>query len=143
MATTFSWTTPATIATALSTELNSLANAAFTAASTAIDNETTPSLYLDTELVLASLTPTGSPSCALFIIYSLDSGTNYEDVANAASVAAAIYSFTTAVAAKRQVRGNILLLPLKFKLIVQNNMGPALGATLNTIRYRLHNENGV
>lgn len=143
MATTFSWTTPATIATALSTELNALANAAYTAASGAIDNETTPSLYLDTEIVLASLTPTGAPYCALFIAYSIDGGTNYEDAPNAASVSATTWPFTTAVSAKRLVRGNILLLPLKFKLYVQNNMGPSLGATLNTLRYRLHSESGV
>lgn len=142
MATTFSWTTPGTIATALSTELNALANAAFTVASSAIDNETTPSLYLNAELVLASLTPTGAPYCALFIAYSIDSGTNYEDGPNTASTPIAVWSFTTAVAAKRQNKTNILIAPLKFKLYVQNNMGPSLGATLNTVRYRLSSETG-
>lgn len=143
MATTFYWTTPAAIQTALSTELNSLANAAWTAASSAIDNETTPSLYLNAELLLASLTPTGSPNCYLAIAYSIDSGTAYEDAPNAATTPLAIFPFTTAVAAKRKVVGNILLLPLKFKLYVQNNMGPALAASGNTVRYRLHNEQNV
>lgn len=142
MATIFSWTVPAAIATALTTELNTLANAAWTVASAAIDNETAPQLYLDTELVLASLTPTGTPNCMLFIAYSIDAGTNYEDAPNASDLPATVFPFSTAVAAKRKVRGNILLLPLRFKLYVQNNMGPALAASGNTLRYRLHSENG-
>jgi len=141
-ATTFSWTAGTTIASALTTELNALANAAFSAASAAYDNETNHYLYLDLELVLASLTPTGSPYCAVFLIAHLD-GTNYEDTANTASVPIAIFSFTTAVAAKRQIRSNILVPPLPFKLVLQNNMGPSLGATLNTLKYRLHSEQGV
>lgn len=142
MATTFSWLAPIAIASALTTELDALANAAFSAASAAYDNETNHHLYLDLELRLSSLTPTGSPYCAVFLIAELD-GTNYEDAPNAASVPIAIFSFTTAVAAKRQVRSNILVPPLPFKLVLQNNMGPALGATLNTLKYRLHDEQGV
>lgn len=140
MPTTYVWTTPATIATALSTEMNALANAAYSTVGSAIDNETSPSLYLDVELVLPSLTPTGSPYCSLFLVYSIDSGTNYEDVPNASDVAVAIFPFSTATAAKRKVRGNILLLPFKFKPVIQNNMGVSLAGTLNTLRYRLHNE---
>lgn len=140
--TAFSWSAPVSIATALTTELNALANAAFSAASTAYDNETNHHLYIDLELVLASLTPTGAPYCAVFLIAELD-GSNYEDVPNAASIPLAIFPFTTAVAAKRQIRSNILVPPLPFKLVLQNNMGPALGATLNTLKYRLHDEQGV
>lgn len=143
MATTNSWVAPIAIATALDTQLNALANAAFTAASTAYDNETNHHLYLDVELTLASLTPTGTPSCALFLVYSLDSGTTFEDVSNLSSIPVAIFPFTTAVAAKRQNRVNILVAPLQFKFVLQNNMGPALGATLNTVRFRLHDEQSV
>jgi hypothetical protein len=142
VATTFSWGAPVAIATALTTELNSLANAAFCTASSAYDNETSHHLYLDVELVLASLTPTGTPFCALFLIAQLD-GTNYEDIPNAASVPVAIFPFTTAVAAKRQIKTNILVPPLPFKFVIQNNMGPALAASGNTLKYRLHDEQGV
>lgn len=143
MATTFSWTAPITIATGLSTELNSLANAAYCTASAAIDNETNHHLYLDVELVLTSLTPTGSPYCALYLLYSIDSGTNFEDTANAAAVPVAVFPFTTSVSAKRKVVANILVAPLHFKFVLQQNMGPSLAAASNTIRYRFHDEGGV
>lgn len=139
---TFSWATPTSIATALSTELNSLANAAFSTASSEIDNATGLHLYIDLELVLASLTPTGTPYCAVFLTTELD-GTNYEDTANTASVPVAIFTFTTATAAKRQIKTNILVPPLPFKLQVQNNMGPSLAASGSTLKYRLHDEQSV
>lgn len=142
MTTVFSWNTPVAIASALTTELNALANAAFTAASTAFNNETGLHLYVDFELVLASLTPTGSPYCAVYAIYQID-GANYEDVPNASDVPIAIFPFSTAVAAKRKIRANILLAPFNVKFVLQNNMGPSLGATLNTLKYRLHDELGT
>jgi hypothetical protein len=140
--TVFSWQTPIAIATALTTELNALANAAFCTASAAYDNETNKHLYLDLELVLASLTPTGTPSCAVFLVAQID-GTNYEDTPNTSDLPITVFPFSTAVAAKRKIRTNILVPPFSFKLVVQNNMGPALGASGNTLKYRLHDELGT
>lgn len=139
---TFTWATPDAIATALSTDLNSLADGSYSAASSAINNETGLDLYLDLELVLASLTPTGQPYCAIFLLPTLD-GTNYEDTPNASSMPIAIFSFSTATAAKRKMMSNILIPPLSFKLVVLNDMNVALAASGNTLKYRLHSESGT
>lgn len=143
MATTTKWLAPEAIATALTTELNSLANGSQSAASAAIPNETDLYQYIDLELVLASLTPTGTPYCAVYLVASLD-GTNYEDLTTSATHALlATFPMSTAVAAKRIVVKNLLLPPLGFKLAVQNQAGPALAASGNTLKYRRHNEQSV
>jgi hypothetical protein len=138
----FTWKAPTSIASALTTELNSLANGSYSSVSTAYDNETNKHLYLDLELVLASLTPTGTPSCPVFLVAQVD-GTNYEDSPNAASIPIAIFAFTTATAAKRQIRSNILVPPLSFKLGILNSMGVSLASSGNTLKYRLHDELGT
>src|SRR5690242_11225523 len=114
MATTTKWVAPEATATALTTELNSLANGSQSAVSTAIDNETDLYQYVSLELVLASLTPTGTPYCSVYLVASLD-GTNYEDLTTSASHAViATFPMSTAVAAKRIVVKNLLIPPLKF-----------------------------
>lgn len=143
MATTNSWKAPESLATALTTELNSLANAALCTASSAIDNETDLYQYLEVELVLASLTPTGTPYCTLYLVTSVD-GTNYEDVTTSAShLVVAVLPMSTAVAAKRINAANILIPPCKFKLVIQNNAGPSLASSGNTLKYRRFNEGSV
>ena len=143
MPTTQKWLAPEATATALTTELNSLANAAQCTASAAIDNETDLYQYLELELVLASLTPTGTPYCLVYLVKSVD-GTNYEDVTTSAShLVVAALPMSTAVAAKRINVANILIPPCKFKLVVQNQCGPALGASANTLKYRRYNEQAV
>jgi hypothetical protein len=147
MATTNKWVVPNTIATALSTELNSLANGSYTNASSAIDNETDLYEYLDLELLLASLTPSGSPYCSVYLTKSIDSGTNFEDGGGATAPpgAALICTFdlSTSTGAKRRVMGNLLIPPLQFKLIVLNSSGVSLASSGNTLRYRRHNEQSV
>jgi hypothetical protein len=140
--TVFSWNTPIGIASALTTDLNSLANAAFSAASTAYDNETNKHLIVDLELHLASLTPTGQPFCAVYALYQMD-GTNFDDTPNASDVPIAIFPFSTAVAAKHKLRTNIVIAPYNVKFVVQNVMGPALAASGNTLKFRLHDELGT
>lgn len=143
MPTTQQWVAPESIATALTTELNSLGNGSQSAASSAIDNETDLDEWIDVELVLASLTPTGSPFCLVYILYSLD-GTNYEDLSTSAlHAAAAALPFTTATGAKRVVARAIPILPLKFKLAVENRSGVSLAASGNTLKYRRFNEQQV
>lgn len=138
----FTWKTPIAIATALTTELNSLANAAFCTASAAFNNETGLHLYVDLELHLASLTPTGVPYCAVYALYQID-GTNYDDIPNASDVPIAIFPFSTAAAAKHKIRTNILVAPYNLKFVVQNVMGPALASSANTLKYRFHSELGT
>lgn len=136
------WGSPESIATALSTDLNSLANGSYSAASSAIDNETDRYKFINLEVVLASLTPTGSPYVAIYAVYSLD-GTNYADgggsVAPRNSSLLAVLDTSTSTGAKRLVSGNHVLLPLKFKLVEYNALGVAMASSGNTLKYRRHN----
>jgi hypothetical protein len=140
---TLKWVAPEATATALTTDLNSLANGGLSAVSAAVDNETDLYQYLELELVLASLTPTGTPSCSVLLIKSVD-GTNYEDsTTSALHTVIATLPFSTATGAKRVCQANIQVPPCKFKLAVLNNAGVALAASGNTLKYRRHNEQAV
>lgn len=144
MATTQKWTAPETIQTVLTTQLNSLANGAQSAASSAIDNETDLYRWAEVEVVLASLTPTGSPYVSILLIQSLDSGTNFEDLSTSALHAlVAALPFTTTTGAKRIVSRPFPIPPLQFKAVLQNQAGPALAASGNTVRLRRFNEQSV
>ncbi len=147
MASTFKWDTVESIATGLSTELNSLANGSYTAVSSAVDNETDKYLYINVELSLASLNPTGTPSCSLFIVKSIDSGSNFEDgggsVVPSNEALLCAFSLSTGSGTKRRVVANLLIPPLQFKFVLLNNSGVALANSGNTLRYRRHNEQGT
>ena len=140
---TLQWATPESTATALTTELNSLANGSLSTLSSAIDNTTGLYEYLAVEVALASINPSGTPYVTVYLFYSLD-GTNYEDGSASASHAVAVsLPVTTGSSAKRAVSRHIPLQPLPFKLAVQNNTGVALAASGNTLRYRRFNEQSV
>lgn len=142
MTVTAKWTAPESIASALTTELNSLTDGSVCTASAAIDNETDLYQYIELELVLASLTPTGVPYMVVLIQYTLD-GTNYNDNTETGSPILGTCQFSTGVAAKRNVFGPFVIAPLKFKLSVVNHAGVTLAASGNTLKYRRHNEQGV
>jgi hypothetical protein len=147
MAQTFKWVAGEGATSALTTELNSLASNAFSSASAAIDNTTGLYPWMDVELYLASFTPgSGSPYCAMWIIYSLD-GTNYEKTPNGSSgdkPPDAIFPLEASVAqASRVVIPNIPIPPLKFKLILRNVSGAALASSGNTLKYNRHYAQGV
>jgi hypothetical protein len=145
VATTFQWTTPEAITSALTTELNSLANAAYSAASAAITNSSGLYEWMALELHLASLTPTGSPYIQVFLLPVID--TVYEDgggaVAPSNGTLICTWDLSTSVGAKQRTKAGILIPPFDFKLALLNQAGPALGATLNTLKYRRYNEQGV
>jgi hypothetical protein len=133
------------IATALTTELNSLANGSSSALSAEIDNSTTKYLYADMELNLASLTPTAGGFVSLYLVPTID-GTNYPlfDAGTSPGTANNNYfvaSFTTkaAAAAQRIAMREIQLPPGKYKLAVYNGAGAALAASGNTLSWRPYN----
>ena len=144
--TTSKWAAPVAITTALSTELNSLADGSYSAASSAYDNETNLYLYADVEIVLASLTPTSGAFIALYLVKSLD-GTNFADGGGATAPAAADLvaqvDLSTSTGAKRRVVANIPIPPLQFKWILLNEANVALASSGNTLKVRYHNEQGV
>lgn len=149
MASTMKWAAPESIATALSAELNSLANGSYSAASGAIDNATGLYTHMALELYLASLTPVAGQQVAIYLVPSID-GTNYEDGGGA--VAAPSVSFLcafdlrAATAAQYRAQVNIPIPPFAFKLILQNvtiTSGVALASSGNTLKYRRYNMQAV
>ncbi len=143
MATTFQWVAPESIATALTTELNSLANGSFSAAF-ALDNEAGLYQFINFELVLASLTPVAGQVASVYIMASLD-GTNYPD-ANQQDNLVCVFPLSSTASAKRKVASNILIPPLKLNITVGNitiTSGVAFAASGNTLKYRRHNGQGI
>jgi hypothetical protein len=140
---TFEWVAPEAIVTALTTELNSLANGALSAASGNIDNETDLYQYISLELSLASLTPTGSPISNVYLLATLD-GTNFENssASNAGALLGA-FAYATGAGTKRVILKNLVIPPLKFQLVIENKSGPAYASSGNTLKYRRHNEQSV
>jgi hypothetical protein len=145
MPTAFSWDTPIAIATVFTTDLNgtTMTNGTYSAASTAIDNETDLYEYMDAELALASFTPTGTPSASLFLLPSLD-GTNFVDGGGSTvppnETLVGTVSLTTTASAKRRVFSRIIIPPFQFKLVVLNSAGVAFAASGNTLKIRRYNE---
>lgn len=135
------WVAPAAAAAALTSELNNLANGAYSAASAAIDNTSNLYQYIWFEVVLASLTAVVPASVSVYLVPSLDD-TNYAD--GGGSVAPSAINFvcslvpTTGASAKRMVTSQAYECPpLKFKLVLLNNCGNAFAAANNTLSYRL------
>lgn len=129
----------AAIASALTTELNSLATAANTAASSAIDNTSTLDLFMDLELVIATMGTTRSAGARVevYIVRAVD-GTNYDDVHQETADLIAVFPLDAAVTARRQSRVDIPIAPGMFKLFARNVTGQTLAASGNTLKARYH-----
>lgn len=147
MATTFKWTTPENAVTVLGTELNALANGAYSAASAAQDNATDLYEQADFELnVTYGTNPSAGGYCGLYIVYSLD-GTNYEDgggaVAPPATRWVGNFPLRAVTTAQKISLPGIRLSPLKFKAVLVNSSGQAMGASGHTLLMRRYHEQGV
>jgi hypothetical protein len=145
VATTAKWVAPDTLTSILTTELNSLANAGLSALGTEVNNETDLAIYGDFELVLASLTPTGTPYVALYLVPAVDNTPTYPDTAASflPIYLATQFPLATGAAAKRSTIVNIPIPPLKFKVLIENRTGVAFAASGNTLKIRKHNEQSV
>lgn len=146
--TVFSWNTPGTLTSILTTQLDALANAQYTVVSADIDNETGKHLYLAVELVLPSLAVAAGGYWQLFAAVAVDSTPNFEDFgAGGATVPPmapiAVVPLLSGTSAKRSQASNILIPPFHFKLAVGNQSGVAFAGTLNTLKYRLYDELGT
>lgn len=133
-----------TIASLLTTELNTLANDTFCSISAAQGADGTGGpLKGDFELVLASGRTSGGNTTAadLYIVPSAD-GTNYQDTPSSTVPAADCYAGTftcaTGTGAVRAVLKNIDLPPGLWKAIVVNRAGAAWAASANTLKVRAH-----
>ena len=129
-------TAPNSRSTVLTTELNALANGAFTGIGTEINNSVNLDQWGVFDIVLASLTPTAGAYLKLYLVQCIG-GTTYEDAPSSTNpgyhMEVAVVSVTTGAAAKR-IQTAAFRLPLgKFKVVLLNGAGVALGATLNTV----------
>lgn len=133
----------AAAATAISTDMNSDADAAY-AISAAIDNSSNLDTFMDVELYLASvdLSAQTNPAIYIWIITRFD-GTNFSDGdvtdgCGRAPDAIIPLNVGTGAEVKREVARQIIIPPEQFKILYQNNTGAALAASGNTIKYRTY-----
>lgn len=136
----------AALASALTTELNALANGSYSAAGTEIDNAAagTHYPYADFELgVTYGTAPSAGGYVALFLVMALD-GTNYQDgggsVAPPATAWVGNFPLRAVTTAQRVVLRGVLLPNAKFKLVAQNNAGQAMAASGHTLGYRAYGD---
>jgi hypothetical protein len=129
-----------TLATPLDTELDSIANAALTSASAAIDNTTTRHRHVAITLTLGA--QTARTAGAHVVIHRNDAvdGTNYDSVDVAAPVLAVIPLPTGTAAGQwtRVVRN--CLPPGLFKLFAQNNSTQTTASSANLLEIRLFSD---
>jgi|SRR5215469_3142136 len=123
----------------LTTGLNSLANGSMSAASATYDNSANLDLYVDIEVVLASLSPSAGAFVAIYLLESVD-GTNFPAQSDAdlrlttTQLLCTIPIGTTAATAQRVVVRNVLLPPAKVQFKLDNQTGVALNASGNTVK---------
>ena len=127
-------------ASALTTELNSLANGSASSASAAIDNTTNLDLFMDVELSVAAQGSARSAGAivSVFMVASLDGGTTYADVNTSVAELVAVFPLDAATTARVAVRRGIPLSGGLFKLVALNGTGQAFAASGNTVRYRTY-----
>lgn len=128
-----------TNASALTTELNSIANNANTAASGAIDNGTNLDLFMDVELVLATqgTARVAGATVTIYAVYAPD-GTNYGDVHETTALPLVTFILDAATTARRIVVTDVPMPPGLFKLFARNQTGQTLASSGNTVKYRPH-----
>lgn len=143
------WTEYDTIQTYLSTELNSLADnanklgAAINFAASGSDRK----LYLDIEIYLGSvnLSAVTNPALYLWILGRTD-GTNFEDGTDSVDPARqpdAIIPLREFNGVQRVMIKRLLTTPDQGKILIENQSGAALAATLNTVKYNIYSEQSV
>lgn len=140
----------------LTTELNALAIDALEASGAEINNESNLATFLDLELTLASfdVSGQGAPAVVIYLIESIDGGTDFDTVTDAVTADASMPPpgkiCTTiglrpgvAAEAKLAVKSMIPIPPGRFKLAVRNKTGVQLGATGNILSYRTYSLKAV
>lgn len=150
----FKWEAPTVALTSLlTTSLNSLANdTTDDGGQTAINNETNLCNHMDLELTLASLDLSAqtNPSVWVYMIESVDGGTDFDTYTDATATAGLMPPADKLVAimgvrpgtgaeAKTAVKSMIFIPPGRFKLLVRNRTGVAFASSGNVLAYRTYN----
>ena len=152
------WKAPTVALTSLlTTSLNSLANdTTDDGAQTAINNESNLVTYMDLELTLGSLDVSAQdiPSVVIYLIESVDGGTDFDTYSDAVSADASVppadkimaifgLRLGTGAEAKTAVKSMIPIPPGRFKLLLRNITGVAFNASGNVLAYRTYNLQSV
>ena len=129
----------AAIASVLTTDLNSLANAATSAATAALDNTTALDLFADLTFTIATQggARSAGATVAVYMTQALD-GTNYDDVHSGTAELVAVFSLDAATTARQSTRRDIPIPPGLYKLFMVNNTGQAFAASGNILEHRMH-----
>lgn len=136
---------PTSRGTVLTTELNALANNAFSAAGPAYNNTTNLDRWAWVEFVTgASITPTTGAVILVYMVHS-PGGTNYDEGASANNpgthTLVSVLPLTVAAGTHRAISTTPFALPpSNVKFILKNQAGVALAATLNTVTLYTSNE---
>jgi hypothetical protein len=133
------------VSNAMTTELNSLASSTGKAISSAIDNSTNLDLFDDLQLTVTfASAPTAGTVVELYLLPSIDGGTDYADGSTSVLAQSSLFVGGFAVRAVTTIQKMILrgvaLPPGLFKYQVQNTTNqafPASGSTLERNPYQL------
>ena len=132
----------------MSTELNALASGSQATSASNYANQSNLDIYVDIEVFLNTLSTTASVGAyvALYVLESID-GTNFPAQSTTdlrlttTQLLCVIPTGITASSTQRVVARNIILPPGLFSLVFDNQIGIALAATLNTVRFLPYNYN--
>lgn len=127
---------PASRGTGLTTELNALANGAYSVAGTVFDNTTNLDEYAACHIHLDPLSPAAGAYVTLFLVQTLAATAENPPSATNPGYHASVASMsvdTTASAAKEIATPWFRIPPGKFTLVLLNGTGVALAATNNTV----------
>lgn len=129
----------ASIASILTTELNSLANGSASSASAAVDNTSNLDLYHDLTLTVAAqgVARSAGASVSVYMTMALD-GTNYDDTNATTAELVAVFPLDAATTARQSTRRDVPVPPGLFKYFVVNSTGQAFAASGSLLEWRGH-----
>lgn len=129
----------ASIASILTTELNSLANGSISAASSAVDNTSALDLFCDFTFTIATQGGARSTGATVTVkmVQALD-GSNYDDVEVTCGQTIAVFQLDAATTARQASARDVPVPPGLYKLFILNSTGQAFASSGNILEHRFH-----